>query len=76
MEISLEIEFCVRRENVYKIFERCIELNKKVIITSDIYLPLEVIKNIRKKQYQCLYESFLFGVCKKDGKLFELIMKN
>ena len=80
LEISLEIDFCTRREDVCKFFEKCIELNKKIIITSDMYLPLEVIERILKKNningYMNLFLSSDTGVCKKDGKLFELIIKS
>ena len=79
LEISLEIDFCTRREDVYEFFEKCIELNKKVIITSDMYLPLEVIKRILEKSningYTNIFLSSDTGVCKKDGNLFELIIK-
>ena len=79
LEISLEIDFCTRREDVYGFFKKCIESNKKIIISSDMYLPLEVIKIILEKNningYMDLFLSSDTGVCKKDGKLFELIIK-
>lgn len=79
LEISLEIDFCTRREAVYEFFKKCIELNKKIIISSDMYLPLEIIKRILEKNningYMDIFLSSDTGVCKKDGKLFELIIK-
>lgn len=79
LEISLEIDFCTRREDVYGFFKKCIESNKKIIISSDMYLPSEVIKIILEKNningYMDLFLSSDTGVCKKDGKLFELIIK-
>ena len=78
-EICVELEFCTKREEVYRFYNKCLEYNKRIIITSDMYLPKKVINKILVDndilQYEALYLSSELGMCKKDGKLFEYIVK-
>ena len=48
-EIELELRFCKRRETAYSIYELAKYLGKRVICTSDMYLPLATIKEILDK---------------------------
>lgn len=79
-EIGVELEFCTKREEVYRFYNKCIEYNKRIIITSDMYLPQNVINKILVDndilRYEHLYLSSELGMCKKDGKLFEYILKD
>lgn len=78
-EICVELEFCTKREEVYRFYNKCLEYNKRIIITSDMYLPRNVINKILVDndilQYENLYLSSELGMCKKDGKLFKYIVK-
>ena len=45
-EIFLEKNFCQRNRRMYGIYNWCLKNGKKILITSDMYLPLEIIKDI------------------------------
>lgn len=79
-EIELEIEFeCTYFNNkIYGIYEYCKKKSKKIIITSDMYMSLEFIQKVLKKnniEYSEIYLSSNIGVKKSDGRLFNYINK-
>ena len=80
MEIALEGDFCIKRQDVYNFFKICQNNHKRIIITSDMYLPKEVVEDILNKNdilnYEHLYLSSEVGERKKDGKLFQHIIKD
>ena len=45
-EIELELRFCARRETAYSIYTLAKYLGKRVICTSDMYLPLNTIQQL------------------------------
>ncbi|MEI8665372.1 hypothetical protein P4S81_11620 [Pseudoalteromonas sp. B28] len=44
LEIEIELKFCVKNEYMHSFYQYCIDNSKKVIFTSDMYLPEYVIK--------------------------------
>ena len=45
-EIDLELKYCKRRETAYSIYKLAKYLGKRVICTSDMYLPIDIIRKI------------------------------
>ena len=75
-EIEMEIHFCYRRNSGYELYELAKHLNKRVILTTDIYLSLETIKNILKKNGYEFDEYYLSSVIKKTkstGSMYNYI---
>lgn len=79
LEIELEYKFCKRRNNAYYLYELAKHLNKKVIVTSDMYLPHNVIEKILKDNgYEELDKIFLsneYSASKSDGTLFKYLLE-
>ncbi len=78
-EIELELRFCKRRETAYSIYKLAKYLGKKVICTSDMYLPLEVIEQILKTngfdKIDKIYLSCEEMKTKSTGNLYEKVIK-
>ena len=55
LEEEIELDFCIPRKDVLEIFEELKKKEKKIIITSDMYLPLSVIE---KMLHKCGYEGY------------------
>lgn len=78
-EESLEIEFCVKRNTGYQLYSLAKSLNKKVIVTSDIYLSREVIEKILNNNnydFDYIYLSSELMKTKSNGDLFEYVIAN
>ncbi|HOH58676.1 MAG TPA: glycosyltransferase [Bacilli bacterium] len=79
-EIELEYKYTKRRESVYNIFQLAKYLGKKIIITSDMYLPTKVIKQILKsngyENYDKLYLSSETKVSKYTGSVFKKMIQD
>lgn len=78
-EIYLEEKYCYARNYAKELFELAVQLGKRVIITSDMYLPSNVIKNILNKNgyigYEKLFISSEIKKTKNTGNLFKYISK-
>lgn len=76
-EIDLELDYCRPNQFLREVFNRLIELNKKVIILSDMYLPKSVIARMLEKcgytGYDALYVSSELKATKASGKIYKLI---
>lgn len=79
-EMKLERALCVRNENICQLYEKAVQLKKRIIITSDMYLPKSVISYILNKNniknYDRLYLSSEIAKTKRRGGLFKFIIKN
>lgn len=79
LEITLEKKFIQPNYEMLSVYNYCKSKNKKIIITSDMYLPKEVIEGILKKcgynEYYKLFLSSDVGYRKRSGSLFEYILK-
>lgn len=78
-EIEYEIRFCTRRHTGYELYEMALALGKKVICTSDMYLPKEVIDAILKKngytELTNLYVSAEYRITKASKDLFKFVLE-
>ena len=78
-EIDLELRFCMKRETAYSIYKLAKYLGKRVICTSDMYLPEEVIKQILEKngytEIDDIYLSCKIMKTKSTGNLYEYVLK-
>ena len=78
-EQELEIRFCTTRKVAKEIYELAKYLGKKVICTSDMYLPIETIKEmINKNGYyvEKIYLSSEIGLTKFHKDLYDYVAKD
>ena len=79
-EIQLELKYCYQRKFAKELYDLAVSAGKKVIITSDMYLPEEVIKGILNaqdyKNYNKLYLSSTLLMTKASGSLYNYIIKD
>lgn len=77
LEVDTEILVCCVNQRFEKIYKKAQELNKKIIITSDMYLPEEIIKKILEKcgyyGYEKLFLSSTYKYSKSRGGLYRKI---
>jgi len=78
-EIEYEVRFCTQRKTGHELYELCKALGKKVICTSDMYLPRNVIEEILNKngynQVDKVYLSYETRTTKSTGKLYEEVLQ-
>lgn len=78
-EIELEKKVLKINSEIYEIYKCAKESKKKIIITSDMYLPESVIKEILEVnniKYDKLYLSNIYSKRKDSGSLYEFIQKD
>ena len=78
-EKDLEIRFCTERKTTKEIYELAKYLNKEVICTSDMYLPIETIRNMLKKtgyEIKNIYLSSEIGLTKFTKDLYKYVIKD
>lgn len=79
LEIEIESKICVPNDDMLELFEYAKSLGKRVVIISDMYLPMRVIQDILSlcniKGYEKLYLSCSYGMSKTDGRLFDVCCK-
>ena len=79
LEIEIEIEICQKNIDFYPIYEYAKEKNKKIIITSDMYLPKKVVLQILKKakiDFDYFFLSNEVKLNKRSGKIYPYILEN
>jgi len=78
-EIANEIKFCTRRKTAFQIYKFVRYINKKAIITSDMYLSKDTIKSILDNcGYTEIYKYFVsseIGLTKAKGTLYKYVIK-
>ena len=78
-EQEAEIRFCYPRRCAKELYELCLFLGKKIVITSDMYLPKETIENLLLKngytKYERLYLSSVEKKTKATGNLYRMLQK-
>lgn len=76
-ELDFETTFCRQRESAKELYDLAVYLGKKVIITSDIYLPKEAIEDILSncgyKGHHGLYISSYCGTMKITQNLYRYV---
>ena len=79
IEINLELLLCQRNNYFYPIYEYCVKNNKKIIITSDMYLNKKYIEKILKNagiyNYDYLFLSNEVKLNKRIGKIYTHVLK-
>ena len=72
-EINLEIQNTLKNDYIYNVYKKLIDIGKKIIFTSDMYLPKDIIiKILHKEGFNNYYEIFLsneYGLSKNNGTL-------
>ena len=79
LEKKIEVDLCKSNIKIKEIYNYCIENNKKIIITSDMYLDENTIKKILKNNeinYEKLYLSSSILKTKNSGSIYEYICKD
>lgn len=78
-EIELEKFVCRQNPKMKEVFDYCLEVNKRILITSDMYLPVEVIKeiliNAGYENYEALFLSSEKLKQKATGELYYEVLK-
>ncbi len=80
IEIDTELQFCQANFNMLGIYKRCIDSDKTVILTSDMYLPESVIIKILSRNgitgYYKLYVSSTIGKQKGTSSLYKYVVND
>lgn len=80
LEQELEYEICHQNPKMKKIYDIVQSMGKHIVITSDMYLPEELIHRILEKceykGYEKIYLSSSYGVTKSSGKLFKYLKED
>ncbi len=78
LEIEAELEVAYPNDEVKAFYDSMLEEGRRVIITSDMYLPVKVIEDILSRcgyrDYDSLYVSSEYGMTKRCGKLFRCVI--
>jgi predicted HAD superfamily hydrolase len=78
LEQSLELEVACANREMHSLFQWCLDIGKRVIVVSDMYLGEGVIAELLERTgyagYAALYVSSNHGVTKAGGQLFEKIV--
>ncbi len=78
IEVETELEICEKNMQLYEVYKYCKDNNKKIIITTDMYLPKKVIEKILQKNnysYNYLFLSSELKKTKHSGELYKYILK-
>ena len=79
IEKKVELELCVQNKLLKKVYDFCIENNKKVYLISDMYLSSEILKEILEKngysRYEKLYVSCEYNKTKANGELYKYVIQ-
>ena len=72
-EIAVEKQLLIPRKEMLEVFQRCIQLGKRVFLISDMYLPKEIIEDILSPFGIVDYEKMYVSCNKKQLKLQGLL---
>ena len=80
LEITYEKRYCYRRESGVELLEMAKAIGKRVVLTSDMYLELDVVKNILNglsiTGYDAIYLSSDVGYLKSTGNLYRYMYRH
>lgn len=75
-EIELEKLFCSRNESIFALYEYVLLKKKRIVIITDMYMPMEIIESIIDNcdisGFEKIFLSCEYGSSKTDGALFDL----
>lgn len=76
-ELETEMEFCFANPYMKRVYELLKDQGKKIILTSDMYLPFDLMKKLVKScgydSYDKLYVSCDYECNKRSGGLYKTI---
>lgn len=79
LELKFEANILVQNKEMIDLFNLCKQANKQIYIISDMYLPLQFIEKILKKNnitgYKKIYLSSNEKLTKRSGQIFDLYLK-
>lgn len=79
-EIEYEIAFCHISYHMKRVYDYCISSKKIVVLTSDMYMPYDIIKVLLEKVglqgYKKIYLSSQLFLTKQTGHLYDYILKD
>ena len=79
LELKTELHLLVPNRPVIDVYNRCLKEGKTVFITSDMYWSQEAVEKLLEKigvvSYKRLYLSSSKQAVKRDGSLFNLLVK-
>lgn len=79
-EIKLEENLCYANPYMKRLWDMLINIGKRIVIVSDMYLSKAVLGRILENNgfigYDRLYLSNEYGKSKADGKLYECVLKD
>lgn len=80
VEKEIELSLCFANPFMKQVWDKLQEKKKKIVITSDMYLPFNTIEKILNKNgykgYEKLYLSNEYSESKADGSLFQEVLKD
>lgn len=77
-EIELELQYCYRRKTGKELYDLAKYVGKRVVYTSDMYLPTEVVKQLLKKNGFIPEDIFVSSSCgktKASGDLYKYVIE-
>lgn len=77
LELNCELDNCMANVPMVELLNCCRKLGKKIIITTDMYLPRVFFERVLGKigvNYDKLFISGEFGVTKRNGGLYEVVL--
>lgn len=79
LEINLEKDVLIPRSDIKELYQYALALGKRIIVTSDMYLPESVLHDILESkgydQIAAYYISCEYGKRKSTGKLYETVLQ-
>lgn len=77
IEEMAEVELCTAHKEIQELYYWCLNNGKRIILTSDMYLSLEIIERMlekcKYKGYEKIYLSSYNNARKSTGDLYKLI---
>ena len=79
-EIDAELSLCYANPFMLEVWNRLLNMGKRIIVISDMYLSSEVLSRMLEKNgfigYEKLYVSCEYGKSKANGKLFQYVLED
>lgn len=80
VEIDTELSVCYANPFMLEVWKELIKRNKRIIVVSDMYLPVSVLERMLQKNgftgYEKLYVSYEYEKNKASGTLFKLVKED
>lgn len=79
-EIQAEFDYCFANPYMQKVYRLLKEQEKKIVITSDMYLPMEIMEQLLSRNgyagYERLYVSCDYGCSKSSKSLYQYVKRD